>query len=267
MTSGFIDDLRQTSVIMRHEFHKYVRGKKLFAFIILIAAILAIFTLARPLAGTDFPSESKDFMNIYIVIVQILAIIAVAVFSSNLLVSEYEERTGLLLFTRPIKKGAIFTGKFLAGFIMSTVLIVVYYLIVAILSQVITGAIFDKIWLSLGLMVLFIFGATGLAFFFGSVFKRSSSSIVVTILALILIGQMVAQIFAMYSIEPWFSLSYASSSITTVFTGATTSVVHTSLTGTIWSYVPDVTLSAMVMICWGIFTLLFAFMAYNRKSF
>ena len=59
MTSGFIDDLRQTSVIMRHEFHKYVRGKKLFAFIILIAAILAIFTLARPLAGTDFPSESK----------------------------------------------------------------------------------------------------------------------------------------------------------------------------------------------------------------
>ena len=222
MTSGFIDDLRQTSVIMRHEFHKYVRGKKLFAFIILIAAILAIFTLARPLAGTDFPSESKDFMNIYILI---------------------------------------------AGFIMSTVLIVVYYLIVAILSQVITGAIFDKIWLSLGLMVLFIFGATGLAFFFGSVFKRSSSSIVVTILALILIGQMVSQIFAMYSIEPWFSLSYASSSITTVFTGATTSVVHTSLTGTIWSYVPDVTLSAMVMICWGIFTLLFAFMAYNRKSF
>lgn len=51
MLSEFIDDLRQTNVIMNQEFHKYLKGKKLVGFIVLMIVIIAgiylIFTCPR----------------------------------------------------------------------------------------------------------------------------------------------------------------------------------------------------------------------------
>lgn len=149
MLSEFIDDLRQTSVVMNQEFHKYIKGKKLVGFIVLMIAIIAGIYLIFTLSEIKFPSESKDFITLYLRFITILAIVAVTIFSSGLLVSEYEERTGLLLFTRPIKKESIFAGKFLAGFITSTFVIIIYYVIVAIMSYIITGSIYGQVWVHL----------------------------------------------------------------------------------------------------------------------
>ena len=80
MLSEFIDDLRQTSVVMNQEFHKYIKGKKLVGFIVLMIAIIAGIYLIFTLSEIKFPSESKDFITLYLRFITILAIVAVTIF-------------------------------------------------------------------------------------------------------------------------------------------------------------------------------------------
>lgn len=267
MASGFIDDIRQTGVVMSQEFQKYLKGRKLIAFIILMAAMIALISLIFILSDTDFPSESKDFVTLYMQFIPILAIVAVTLFSSSLLVSEYEERTGLLLFTRPIKKGSIFAGKFLAGFIISALMMIIYYLVIAIMSYSITGSIYGNLWTSLGLMIAYIFGTTGIALFFSSIFKKSSTATIMTFIVLLILGTIISQLLASNGIEPWFSITYSSGSIITVLNGASTAVEYYSPVDSMWYYVADPTLSALVMAAWGVFTSLFAAMIFKRRGF
>ena len=267
MMSEFVDDLRQTGVVMNQEFRKYLRGKKLIGFILLIVIIHVLIYSAYTLSKMQFPSESKDFISLYMSLIKILAIVAVAVFSSSLLVSEYEERTGLLLVTRPIKKGTIFAGKFLAGFLISALMIVIYYLIVVIMSYTITGTVYGKIWASLGLVIAYIFGATGIALLLSACCKKSNTATSATIIVLLIVGAFVSQLFSGNGIEPWFSITYSSGSITTILNGASTAVVYVDPIRTAWYFVADPALSAMVMAAWGVFTSYFASMIYKRRGF
>ena len=267
MASRFIDDIRQTGVVMSQELRKYLRGKKLIGFLVLVIAIIAIIYLIYTLTDAEFPSESKDFILIYLQFATILAIVAVTLFSASLLVSEYEERTGLLLFTRPIKKGSIFVGKFLAGFIVSALVMIIYYLAVAIMSYFITGSIYGNLWTSLALMITYLFGTTGIALLFSSLFKKGSTATIMTFVVLLILGTIISQLFAGNGIEPWFSITYSSGSIVSVLNGVSTSVIHTNAISSMWYYVADPTLSAMVMAAWGIFTSLFAAMIFKRRGF
>ena len=267
MLSEFIDDLRQTSVVMNQEFHKYIKGKKLVGFIVLMIAIIAGIYLIFTLSEIKFPSESKDFITLYLRFITILAIVAVTIFSSGLLVSEYEERTGLLLFTRPIKKESIFAGKFLAGFITSTFVIIIYYVIVAIMSYIITGSIYGKIWVSLGLMITYIFGATGIALLFSSYFKKSNTATSVTIIVLLIVGNWISQLFSGNGIEPWFSITYSSGSIITVLNGASAALMYDDAIRSSWYYVADPALSAMVMVTWGVFVSFIASLICKQRGF
>ena len=267
MTFEIIDDLRQIGVVMSQEFHKYLRGKNLIGFILLIAIIHILIYVMYTQLGLQFPSESKDFIIIYMNFIKILAIVAVAVFSSSLLVSEYEEKTGLLLFTRPIKKESIFAGKFLAGFFVSVIMMVIYYLIVAVMSYTITGAIYGKIWISLGLMIAYVLGATGVALIFSAYCKKNNTATSVTIIVLLIVGAYISQLFAGNGIEPWLSMTYSSGSITTVLNGASTAVVYVDPIRSAWYYVADPALSAMVMVAWGVFASFFAVMIFKRRGF
>lgn len=267
MMTEFIDDLRQAGVVMNQEFRKYLRGKKLIGFILLIVLIHVLIYSIYTFSILSFPSESREFILLYVRFVKILAIVAVAVFSSSLLVSEYEERTGLLLFTRPIKKETIFAGKFLAGFFVSALMIVIYYLIVSVMSYSITGSIYGQIWASLGLVIAYTFGATGIAMLLSACYKKSNTATSATIIILLIVGTFVSQLFSGNGVEPWIGLTYSSDSITTVLNGASTAVEYIDAIRIKWYFVPDPALSAMVMAAWGVFASYFASIIYKRRGF
>ncbi|MCH3977993.1 MAG: ABC transporter permease [Candidatus Methanomethylophilus sp.] len=182
------DDVRQSFVVMKNEFRKFFYGKKMLLFLGLTVAVLALIIVM--IAALDPFSDEDDkkrlteamFISFYAFII----LIAVTLFGATSIVSEYEERTALILFTKPIRKSSIYMGKLLASIVLTFVFTCVYYAVSAV-SCAVFGGIGTEMLVSFGLSACYIFGANGVALLISSVMKKSStSSIVVFMLFLVL---------------------------------------------------------------------------------
>ena len=110
MQIDFKDDIRQAFVISKNEIKKFFRGKKILIFGILILLIILLETIV-PFAF-NAPYSSKDsllssFVSFAVLIVELAGVL----FTATSLVSEFEDRTALVLFTKPVNKWSIFAGK------------------------------------------------------------------------------------------------------------------------------------------------------------
>ncbi|WII08811.1 ABC transporter permease subunit [Methanomassiliicoccales archaeon LGM-DZ1] len=182
------DDVRQSFVVMKNEFRKFFYGKKMLLFLGLTVAVLALIIVM--IAALDPFSDEDDkkrlteamFISFYAFII----LIAVTLFGATSIVSEYEERTALILFTKPIRKSSIYMGKLLASIVLTFVFTCVYYAVSAVFCAVFCG-IGTEMLVSFGLSACYIFGANGVALLISTMMKKSStSSIVVFMLFLIL---------------------------------------------------------------------------------
>lgn len=181
------DDVRQSFIIMKNEFRKFFYGKKMLLFLGLTVAVLALIIVMiaalDPFSGEDKRRSTEImFIGSYAFII----LIAVTLFGATSIVSEYEERTALILFTKPIRKSSIYMGKLLASIVLTFVFTCVYYAVSAV-SCAVFGGIGTEMLVSFGLSACYIFGANGVALLISTMMKKSStSSIVVFMLFLIL---------------------------------------------------------------------------------
>ena len=111
--SGPLEVIRQSYVVMKNEIKKFFSGKRMMVFSIILAAIIFVLAVAPYLVG----STAKPFM--FVAVASLVVLMASTLFASISIVSEYEERTALIVFTRPISKASIFTGKLLACLVVT----------------------------------------------------------------------------------------------------------------------------------------------------
>ena len=199
------DDLRQTYVVAKNEAYKFVKGKRFLVYIAFMAVIFCLVTLI-PYALGDNPGETKgEVITNYLMFVDGLALIAAALFASITLVSEYEERTALILFTRPIKKTTIFIGKFVACFALEAAMVIVYYLLTVGMSFALVGDVSSNIPQSLGVAMTYLFAASGIAVLISALLKKSGVATVMTFLILLVIIPLVSQVMqSVGGIDTWF---------------------------------------------------------------
>lgn len=260
MTNNFIKDVGQIFSIMSLEMRKYLSGKKFAGMLLLIVAIVIVISVFPLLVGQDYPSTSGEILSNYTIgilfmvflpLIVIISAVSATIFSATSLNSEYEEKTGLLLFSKPIRKGSIVIGKFLAAFLVSTVVILIYYAIVMILSLCIVGSVEQYLWHHIiPYTIPYVFAATGAAFFFSALFKKGSNSTLIS-LAILLMVDFVHDIMVNAEIIDgyWFNLFYADGIIIPIIGS------------------PDPLLSPIVMFGWGFFAVLFTFLIYRRRNF
>ncbi len=185
MTHLEADDLRQTFMVAKNELIKGMRGKK---FQISLGIVLLIFVLITILpyatGGSWSGKPVGTFLSSYISYVSMVALLIVALLSSVALVSEFEERTALILFTRPVKRTTIFVGKLEACFAISALIMLVYYVLVAAMIAIFTGTVPIELIISLAFCLLYVFAASGIAFIISAFLKKSSVATIITILVL-----------------------------------------------------------------------------------
>ena len=92
------DDLRQAVLVGRYEILKFFHGKKIFIFGGLILALYALVTWIM-FAFADPDMTVRGATQSYISFLQLLLLIGATLFSSVTIVSEFEDRTALTLFT------------------------------------------------------------------------------------------------------------------------------------------------------------------------
>jgi ABC-type transport system involved in multi-copper enzyme maturation permease subunit len=119
---------------------------------VLLTVVISAFFLIIPLAvGSQYPKDPTQFtLNMLEfrgagravsapIAVPILSVRCATFFGADALVSEYESKTRYFLFPNPVRKTAIFLGKFVASALVSLGTIGLFYLIAAVSVRVIDG--------------------------------------------------------------------------------------------------------------------------------
>lgn len=145
-------------------------------------------------------------------------ILSAIFFGGDAISGEFQNKTGYFLLPNPIRRSSVYIGKFLAAFLASTAILLIYTAITVANGIYYFGT---NIPYQFGESFLFswfyVAAALGLAFFFSSLFKSSSISILVSVILLLFGFGVIQDIVAdVVGIEPWFILTYGSGIISNV---------------------------------------------------
>lgn len=207
-----LDDFRQSYVVAKNEIRKFVVGKRFALYVLLIVLVFALITFMPFLVGGNLGHTAGDVISKYVPYVFLLIILAATLFASVTIVSEFEERTALVLFTRPIKKTSIFLGKIIGCIILEATMIIAFYIGIAVVTFLVAGTVPTSLLTSLGVALLYTVAASGVAIFISSIMKKGSTAAIMTFVFLLLILTIISGVLSTV-IDPWFMLDQAEGSI------------------------------------------------------
>jgi ABC-2 type transport system permease protein len=212
--------LTQVGITMKYTFLDYFRSRRFLILLIitlLIAALLTIFvTWRRP---ESFLSSNLSFYSGWwggatsFSSVTLVIILSGIFFGGDAISGEFQNKTGYFGIPNPIRRSSIYVGKWLSAFLAATAILAVFT-VITIANGVYyfgsSGVPYQFGW-SLLFAWFYLAAVMGLTFFFSSLFKSSSISILVTII-LFLIGFTLIEglVSDLAGYEPWFVLTYGS---------------------------------------------------------
>jgi len=271
MKKGISDDLRQIGVVTKYELLKHVRSKRMIVFVAIAALMFILVTVLSLAINGSLPDDKTEFMETYVGMVDLMLIIGVSLFCASTIAAEFEERTALLMFPRPIKKTSFFMGKVLACYIICGGVMLIYYTICIITSIINTGGLDLNVFGSIGMAMMFMLGAGGFALLMSSIFKRGAIAVIVTIASLLLILQVVSALLETFDIEPMFSITYAGKDILNFLSGNVTTgfsfKISDEWTFTYKVFYPSHLKAFSIMAIWATVTTTLSALIFRRKEF
>ena len=199
-------------------------------------------------------------------------VLGATMFAGDAIVSEFQNRTGYLLFPNPVKRSVIFAGKYLSTMLIVLLMLVIYYGVAALLTLFMTGGS-TELWVY-SMLFAMCYGAAAAAFGFliSSLFKGSTGSLVLTFFALLMIIPMVSALLTLGNIEPFFLLTYSAGAITALMqTPYPQNYSQNIPMGggeqmTYWNYFPDVGVALAVLATYVVICLLLGFFLFKRRE-
>ncbi|MGZ4894350.1 MAG: ABC transporter permease [Halobacteriota archaeon] len=269
--------LRQIATVTKYELLKYLRGRRLLAIVLLTIIISAIFLIVPPAIGSAYPKDPTDFISRVLSFLGVLSILSATFFGADAIVSEYESKTGYFLFPNPIRKTAIFLGKFIASILVSVGAIGLYYVIAVVSVRIIDGSIPANTGLSFVYSLVYLLAILAIAYLFSAIMRSSVYSLVLTFFTFFLILPIVDAVGSIAKFKPWFSITFASEISRYVFqspyptdTAFNTSTFAGPSAGpqslSLVQYYPEIRLSLIVMAAYFIVAFLLAVFIARRRE-
>lgn len=211
-----MNDMEKLGIVIKYEFLKHIRRKRLY--IIMAVALLteALVLILIPALQGGYP-KSVMVMAGLLSVGSSLAAIGAVFFAGDAIAGEYESKTGFLLFTNPIKRELLWIGKYLAGFIAVTILMVFTYIIMAVALLVIYQQVPVEIFESFGLALFFAAAVLSTTFFFSAVSKGSMGATIMTLLFVWMFCGILESVLAFTGNPYWYVLSAGGDSIALPF--------------------------------------------------
>jgi len=218
-----VSTLNQIKIITKYSFLNYFRARRFYVMLAIVLIISALLTFAfayfRPAGIIQGPALGFYGAG-WGSFVTLIVILSTALFGGDAISSEFQNRTGYFLVPNPLRRSAIYVGKWLAALAASSIVLVIYAAIV------LANGLYYFPWTvpwefaeSLMFAWVFLIAALSLMFAFSSLFKSSAISILMGIMLLLIIFNVVDEVAtALAGVEPWFSITYADGIITNVLT-------------------------------------------------
>lgn len=261
-------DVDQIYLVGKYELLKHLRSKRLYGILALEIIIIVLFLAVPPLTGNDYNSDPAGFAGDFFFFTWILLIICATLFAGDALVSEFQNRTGYLIFPNPVKKEALFLGKFAATLAITFAVVILYYLIVSIASLAITGSVSVLTLSSLGLALLLAVAANAIGYLISSFMKGGTGALVFTFAFLFLILNIVDSICSAVLVKPNFSLNFAAGAIAYVMQTPypTDYIQGIPELGNIGIYFPEPYIAAFVAIAYSVVSIIIALFLFKRRD-
>lgn len=263
-------DINQVGVVVKYEVLKYLRSKRLMGLIIIEALVLLLLTVLPPLLGNDYATNADAFINGYTSYVTILIVIGATLFAGDAIVSEFQGRTGYLLFPKPVKRSALLAGKFIASAGAMFLVLITYYLVALLLGLAITGGFSTLGVESLLLAMLYSLAALAVGYLISSVMKGATGALILTFALFLFILTILTGVLTLGGVEPWFLVNYAGGVV-----GYITQVPYPS-SGTgdpgvgpgfsMATFIPDVGISIAVMLAYLVVSLVLAYFFFKKRE-
>jgi ABC-2 type transport system permease protein len=263
-------DVNQVGVVIKYEVLKYLRSKRLLGLIIIEALVLLLITVLPPLLGNDYATNADAFINGYMSYVTILIVIGATLFAGDAIVSEFQGRTGYLLFPKPVKRSVLLAGKFIASAGAMFLVLIAYYLVALLLGLAITGGFSTLGVESLLLAMLYSLAALAVGYLISSVMKGATGALILTFALFLFILTILMGVLTVGGVEPWFLVNFAGGVV-----GYITQVPYpTSGVGdpgvgpqlSINQYIPDIGVSVAVMLTYLVVSLVLAYFFFKRRE-
>lgn len=269
--------LQQIGIITRNEMLNYFRSRRFLVLLVIDLIISGLLTFAVYHDGiSNVATDALGFYSTWWGIAADLMIVFCAVFFGGDAISgEFQNKTGYFLVGNPVRRSTIYIGKWIAAFVASLIIMGVFLVIALANGFGYFGLVVPNLFIeALGFTLLYLIAALGFTFFFSSLFKSSSMSIMVTVILLLFGFSLIDTLLAdLVHIEPWFSLSYGSgiiSSIMTVPYPTHISTIHIRPNGSgpgITTYNATVPEGIAIMVIYTVVTAVLGLLLFERKEF
>jgi ABC-2 type transport system permease protein len=250
-------DMNQVMLVARYDIYKHLRSKRLFGLLIVEALLLVLILALPPLLGSDYNKNPDGFMSNFTNAntINLLIVIGATLFAGDAIVSEYQNRTGYLIFPNPVKKSVLFAGKFLASTIIVGGAVLIWYGVGMTFGVAITGSVTVLAFYSLLLALLYSIACIGVGFFLSALMKGSTGALVFTFMLLFMILPIVdSTVGAIGGVKPEVSLTFAGGAVNYVMQtpypsdGNQTFSIGNGQNLTMYTWYPNVASSVVVML-------------------
>jgi ABC-2 type transport system permease protein len=260
-------DLTQIGIVTRYELLKHMRRRRVYA-VLIIAAALGLVQIVVPLAlNTGIPKLAKDWASSFIGPASFIIIIVGTFFAGDAIVSEFEQKTGYIIFANPIERASLVAGKFVAAFVSALLPVGLYYLMGVGAALGIYGFIPVETAASFAYAALYLCVVLGFTFVFSAILKGSMGATLLSFFMFLLILQTISQVIALTGQEPWYLPNYAGGMITQVINPqADTSMKLPESPITVHQFYPKFPVSIIVLIVYFIATLVSSLFITKRKQ-
>jgi ABC-2 type transport system permease protein len=213
--------LEQVTKLTRYQLREYLRSRRFVAVALIVVVIGAIITAVvahfRGLLATNalafygtFWGEGAPFV----------IVMAAVIFGGDAIAGEFQNKTGYFLMGLPVRRATVYVGKLIAVFLASLAAVLIFLgLLLANGVYYFQASAFPwQLGLSLVLAIAYLSAVLGATFLFSSLFKTSAYGFVLTAI-LFLFGFSLLQVLiaSLLKDQPWMIISYASSTIGSVF--------------------------------------------------
>ncbi|MFX0106006.1 MAG: ABC transporter permease [Candidatus Hodarchaeota archaeon] len=195
------------------------KQRKKFYFFSIVAVLIAILVgyILQLIPGYLLSNTQAEFFNNGLQFISFLTLFAACLFFSGIICSEFNKKTGFIVFPK-INKYKLILGKYLGNLVLVVAIITIFYFVLGLLGFFYYGGPINiRIFYSYGIAILYIIALSSFVTFFSSFMKSVNLTIISTLLIL-LIGfniadQIVTLVYA-ENFEPLYSLAYLGNLIT-----------------------------------------------------
>ena len=273
MSRPLPSDIKQLLLVARHELFRFTRGWRLpavLAIVILIAGLIIVIPSILSYKGLDDPN---NYFDNYAQFASILALICATFFGADAIVSEYQNRTGYVIFPTPVRRETLFMGKFVASFTAGLIAIGLYYLIGSAATVASTGKLSWSIAFSFFLAALYMWALLSVAFLISSLMIGASASNVLVFVLFLMIFPIVGSMASLAGVEPTPLPTYAGNTITDILkdpypidTKQVIQMGRNNTTMTLWSFHPTLVEGVGVLAAYGIASMAISVFVFRKRE-